>query len=112
MAPIVTGISPNQGAPEGNTGVTITGSGFTGATMVRFGSTPTNFVLVSDTQITARTPPGRGTVMVTVTAPTGTSTQSVPFTYTTVPAPVLTTLSPASGPTSGGNVVTLSGVGL
>ncbi|RXS70753.1 cell shape-determining protein [Streptomyces sp. TM32] len=112
MAPIVTGISPNQGAPEGNTGVTITGSGFTGATLVRFGSTPTNFVLVSDTQITARTPPGSGTVMVTVTAPTGTSTQNVLFTYTTVAAPVLTTLSPASGPTSGGTVVTLSGINL
>ncbi|MEV5482602.1 MULTISPECIES: IPT/TIG domain-containing protein [Streptomyces] len=108
----MTGVSPNQGAPEGNTAVTITGSGFTGATLVRFGPTPTNFVLVSDTQITARTPAGTGTVMVTVTAPTGTSTQNVLFTYTTVAAPVLTTLSPASGPTSGGNVVTISGSNL
>ncbi|WP_435244075.1 IPT/TIG domain-containing protein [Streptomyces sioyaensis] len=112
MAPVVTGVSPNQGAPGGNTDVTITGSGFTGATLVRFGPTPTNFVLVSDTQITARTPAGTGTVMVTVTAPTGTSTQNVFFTYTTVAAPVLTTLSPATGPTSGGTVVTLSGMNL
>ncbi|MEX2970767.1 IPT/TIG domain-containing protein [Streptomyces sp. C184] len=112
MAPVVTGVSPNQGAPEGNTAVTITGSGFTGATLVRFGPTPTNFVLVSDTQITARTPAGTGTVMVTVTAPTGTSTQNVFFTYSTVAAPVLTTLSPPSGPTSGGNVVTLQGMNL
>ncbi|PJJ05195.1 IPT/TIG domain-containing protein [Streptomyces sp. 2333.5] len=112
MAPVVTGVSPNQGAPEGNTAVTITGSGFTGATLVRFGPTPTNFVLVSDTQITARTPAGTGTVTVTVTAPTGTSTQNVLFTYTTVAAPVLTTLSPPSGPTSGGNVVTFNGMNL
>ncbi|MFF7231604.1 IPT/TIG domain-containing protein [Streptomyces sioyaensis] len=112
MVPVVTGVSPNQGAPEGNTAVTITGSGFTGATLVRFGPTPTNFVLVSDTQITARTPAGTGTVTVTVTAPTGTSTQNVLFTYTTVAAPVLTTLSPPSGPTSGGNVVTLNGINL
>ncbi|MFF9785189.1 IPT/TIG domain-containing protein, partial [Streptomyces nigrescens] len=110
MAPVVTSVSPAQGAPAGGTSVTITGSGFTGATMVRFGANGTTFVIVSDTQITAKTPAGAGTVQVTVTAPTGTSTQSVFFTYT--PAPVLTTLSPPSGPTAGGNVVTINGTNL
>ncbi|MGY5079222.1 IPT/TIG domain-containing protein, partial [Streptomyces nigrescens] len=110
MAPVVTSVSPTQGAPAGGTNVTITGSGFTGATMVRFGPNGTNFVIVSDTQITAKTPAGTGTVQVTVTAPTGTSTQNVFYTYT--PAPVLTTLSPTSGPTAGGNVVTVYGANL
>ncbi|WP_395369183.1 beta strand repeat-containing protein [Streptomyces tubercidicus] len=110
MAPVVTSVSPAQGAPAGGTNVTITGSGFTGATKVKFGPNGTNFILVSDTQITAKTPPGTGTVQVTVTAPTGTSTQSVFFTY--AQAPVLTSLSPTSGPTSGGNVVTLNGSNL
>ncbi|MGW8552679.1 IPT/TIG domain-containing protein [Streptomyces tubercidicus] len=110
MAPVVTSVSPAQGAPAGGTNVTITGSGFTGATKVKFGPNATNFILVSDTQITAKTPPGTGTVQVTVTAPTGTSTQNVFFTY--AQAPVLTTLSPTSGPTSGGNVVTLNGTNL
>ncbi|MFF7234615.1 IPT/TIG domain-containing protein [Streptomyces sioyaensis] len=112
MAPVVTSVSPNQGAPEGNTGVTITGSGFTGATLVKFGPNPTSFLLVSDTQITARTPAGTGTVTVTVTAPTGPSTQNVLFTYTSVAAPVLTALNPTSGPTAGGNTVIVSGVNL
>ncbi|MGX1761893.1 IPT/TIG domain-containing protein [Streptomyces lydicus] len=110
MAPVVTSVSPAQGAPAGGTNVTLTGSGFTGATMVRFGPNGTTFVIVSDTQITAKTPAGTGTVQVTVTAPTGTSTQNVFFTY--APAPVLTTLTPTSGPTAGGNVVTINGTGL
>ncbi|MGW9075825.1 IPT/TIG domain-containing protein, partial [Streptomyces kronopolitis] len=108
----MTSVSPNQGAPTGNTDVTITGSGFTGATLVKFGPNPTSFLLVSDTQITAKTPAGTGTVTVTVTAPTGTSTQIVLFTYTSVAAPVLTALTPTSGPAAGGNTVTLSGSNL
>ncbi|MFG2491173.1 IPT/TIG domain-containing protein [Streptomyces caniferus] len=110
MAPVVTSVSPAQGAPAGGTNVTLTGSGFTGATMVRFGPNGTTFVIVSDTQITAKTPAGTGPVQVTVTAPTGTSTQNVFFTYAA--APVLTALIPSSGPTAGGNVVTLNGTNL
>ncbi|MGW7753810.1 IPT/TIG domain-containing protein [Streptomyces violaceusniger] len=113
MAPVVTSVTPSQGNPSGGTPVTINGSGFTGATVVRFGSNlATNVVVVSSTQITARTPAGSGTVKVTVTGPTGTSTQNVFFLYTTVAAPVLTALSPASGPTSGGNTVTITGTNL
>ncbi|GAA3367061.1 hypothetical protein GCM10017744_077490 [Streptomyces antimycoticus] len=113
MAPVVTSVTPSQGNPSGGTPVTINGSGFTGATVVRFGSNlATNVVVVSSTQITARTPAGSGTVKVTVTGPTGTSTQNVFFTYTTVAAPVLTSLSPASGPTSGGNTITITGTNL
>ncbi|MFI9077569.1 IPT/TIG domain-containing protein, partial [Streptomyces sioyaensis] len=110
MAPVVTSISPAQGAPAGGTSVIITGSGFTGATLVKFGPKGTNFVIVSDTQITATTPAGTGTVQVTVTTPTGTSTQIVLFTYTSVPT--LSSLNPTSGPTSGGNTVTLNGTNL
>lgn len=113
MAPVVTSVTPSQGNPSGGTPVTINGSGFIGATVVRFGSNlATNVVVVSSTQITARTPAGSGTVKVTVTGPTGTSTQNVFFLYATVAAPVLTALSPASGPTSGGNTVTITGTNL
>ncbi|WP_158794953.1 beta strand repeat-containing protein [Streptomyces sp. NRRL S-337] len=112
MAPVVTSVNPAQGAPAGGTSVTITGSGFTGATQVRFGPNGTTFVIVSDTLITAKTPAGTGTVQVTVTAPTGTSNQNVLFTYTSASAPALGSLNPASGPTSGGNTVTLNGTNL
>lgn len=127
MAPVVTSVSPAQGAPAGGTSVTITGSGFTGATLVRFGPNGTDFVLVSDTRITAKPPAGTGTVKATVTTPTGTSAQNVLFTY--IPVPALSSLSPASdpasgdntlfggispasGPTSGGNTVTINGTNL
>ncbi|MFI1335991.1 IPT/TIG domain-containing protein [Streptomyces sp. NPDC020845] len=111
--PVVTGVNPAQGSPSGGTTVTITGTGLTGATQVRFGfSFATNVVVVNDTQITAKTPAGSGTVNVTVTTPNGTSTQTVPFTYTTTPAPVLSSLNPTSGPTTGTNTVTINGSNL
>ena len=112
MPPVVTSVSPAQGAPAGGTNVTITGSGFTGATAVKFGPNGINFVIVSDTKITAKTPAGTGTVQVTVTAPTGTSTQNVFFTYAVAPVPVIVGLSPSSGPVAGGNTVTISGSNL
>ncbi|WP_217547751.1 IPT/TIG domain-containing protein, partial [Streptomyces sp. GbtcB6] len=110
MAPLVTSVSPSQGNPAGGTAVTISGSGFTGAIAVRFGSRlATNVAVVSDTQITATTPAGTGTVGVTVTGPGGTSTQNVTFTYSVVPAPSITSLVPPSGPTAGGNSVLITG---
>ncbi|MFJ3233670.1 IPT/TIG domain-containing protein [Streptomyces sp. NPDC086787] len=106
--PVVSSVSPNQGPPLGGTSVTLTGT-----SLVRFGATPaTNVVVVSSTQITAKTPAGSGTVNVSVTTPGGTSTQTVPFTYTTVSVPTLTSLNPTAGPTAGGNTVTLNGTGL
>ncbi|HVB19720.1 MAG TPA: peptidoglycan-binding protein, partial [Candidatus Paceibacterota bacterium] len=73
-APIVTSVASSTGATAGGTIVTITGSGFTGATAVKFGTTAaTSFTVNSDTSITATSPAGIGAVDVTVTAPGGTS---------------------------------------
>ncbi|NQE67706.1 IPT/TIG domain-containing protein [Nocardia gamkensis] len=105
--PALNSIAPGQG-PTG-TSVTLTGSGLTGATAVTFGTTPaTSFTVDSDTQITAVAPAGTGIVAVTVTAPGGTS-NGIPFIYVVVPT--ITSIVPASGPTSGGNSVTISGTG-
>ena len=61
----------------GGTLVTITGSGFTGATAVDFGTIAGDGLdVVSDTTITADSPAGTGTVDVTVTTPSGTSATS------------------------------------
>ncbi|MFK4184523.1 beta strand repeat-containing protein [Streptomyces sparsogenes] len=108
-APVVSSVSPSSG-PAG-TAVVITGSGFTGATQVRFGTALSSFTVVSGTQINATVPTGSGTVQITVTTPNGTSTQNVTFTYATVTAPTLTSLNPTSGPTSGGNAVVITGTG-
>jgi trimeric autotransporter adhesin len=85
-APIVTGINPTSGAAGGGDAVAVTGTGFTGATSVLFGSVPgTNLTVVNDTQLTVTSPPPQasGTVDVTVTAPAGTSAPSAAgqFTY-------------------------------
>ncbi|WP_280343313.1 IPT/TIG domain-containing protein, partial [Nocardia abscessus] len=108
--PTITSISPTSGPTTGGTSVTITGTGFTGPTTVRFGSTATTFTMNSPTQITAIAPAGSaGTVQVTVTTAAGTS-NGVSYTY--LPVPSLTSVSPSQGSTSGGTTVTLTGSGL
>ncbi|MFF2148938.1 IPT/TIG domain-containing protein, partial [Kitasatospora sp. NPDC058190] len=85
MAPVISGINPNHGPAAGGTAVTISGSGFTGATSVKFGTVPvSSFTLVSDSQITTAAPAGSGSVAVTVTTPLGTS-NGVTFSYTVPP---------------------------
>ena len=82
--PAVSSISPSTGPAAGGTGVSITGSGFTGATGVRFGTKAASGVTVnSATSITATSPAGSGVVDVTVTTPGGTSPTSSAdhFTY-------------------------------
>ncbi len=73
--PAVTTLSPTTGPVAGGTSVTITGTAFTGATAVKFGSTAaTSFTVNSATAITAKAPAGSsGMVEVTVTTPYGTS---------------------------------------
>jgi hypothetical protein len=84
-APTLTSVVPNQGPTSGGTSVTLTGTGLTTATVVDFGSTAsTSFVIVSDSTVVAQTPPGTGTVQVTVTTTGGTSNGVA---YTSVAAP-------------------------
>ena len=89
-APTVTGVSPSSGAASGNTTVTITGTGFTGATAVAFGGLAAkSYTVNSDTQITATSPGGSGTVDIKVTGPNGTSvpTSNDHFTYVAASLP-------------------------
>ncbi|MET8765704.1 IPT/TIG domain-containing protein [Streptomyces sp. NPDC004658] len=113
MPPVVSSINPAQGPVSGGTTVIITGTGLTGATAVRFGSVnAASYTVTSSTQISAATPSGSvGPVPVTVISPSGTSNTTVTFTYTASP-PAVTGLSPSSGPTSGGTVVTVTGTNL
>jgi large repetitive protein len=74
-APAVTGLSPAGGSAAGGDSVTISGSGFTGASVVTFGGAPAaSFTVDSDSQITATSPQQAvGTVDVQVSTPAGTS---------------------------------------
>ena len=84
--PTVTAISPASGPMAGGTRVTVTGTKFTGATAVRFGTMAgTALTVNSSTKITVRSPAhAAGVVDVTVTTPGGTTAISTAnrFTYT------------------------------
>jgi len=113
-APVVVLVAPLTGPVSGGTAVTITGTGFAGATAVSFGGTAaTTFSVDSDTTISATTPPhAEGLVSVSVTTPGGTSTVPGLFTYLPLPSPPLVVLvTPPTGPTTGGTEVTITGTG-
>ncbi|TVL91538.1 IPT/TIG domain-containing protein [Streptomyces sp. SAJ15] len=102
-------ISPNQGSTGGGTTVTITGTNLGGALAVKFGSKLATITANTATSVTVISPSGTGVVDVTVVTLGGVS-NPLPFYY--VGAPFKSGLSDLSGPTAGGNTVTLTGVGL
>ena len=110
----MTAVSPNNGPAAGTNTVTVTGTGFTGATAVDFGaSNPgTSIDVLSATSLTVTAPSGTGTVDVTVTTPNGTSALNAPSDqYTYNAAPTVTAVNPNNGPAAGTNTVTVSGTG-
>lgn len=106
--PAIGDLSVSSGTVSGGTKVTITGSGFTGATKVEFGDRPADFDVVSDSRIEAVSPPGgRGDIDVSATA-NGATTLTVAadrFTYLLR----VTGISPGSG--AGGAQVHVLGIG-
>ncbi|MHB8571529.1 MAG: beta strand repeat-containing protein [Candidatus Dormibacteria bacterium] len=110
--PAVTGVSPPSGPANTSTTVTITGSGFTGATSVTFGSTVvTSPTVVSDTSITVSGPALPQQILdVRVNTPAGQSLAIPADRYTYGPA-YIAGFSPLGGPVAGGTVVTVTGTG-
>ncbi len=110
-APLVTSVSPTTGPTVGGTLVTITGTHLTGATAVMIGGAPvSSFTVHSNTAITATTPAGdAGAADVVVTTPYGNSGDSGTGDFTYVGGPVVTSVSPATGPLAGGTRVTVHG---
>ena len=108
----MTKLAPKAGPAAGGTSVTITGTGFTGASAVHFGATAaTSFTVNSGTSITAIAPAGTsGSVDVTVTGPGGTSATTSADLYKYKP-PTVTSVSPNTGPKAGGTSVTITGSG-
>jgi large repetitive protein len=111
--PTVSSVGPSSGPAAGGTDVTITGTGFTGATVVTFGGQAATFTVGSATGITATAPAGTGTVDVVVTTLGGASAMTAAdrYTYVAPPRPVVTSLSQSSGPAAGGTAVTITGSG-
>ncbi len=78
VAPTITSFSPTSGAVR--TGVTINGTGLTGATAVSFGGASATYTVDSDTKITATVPDDAETGPISVVTPGGSATSSSDFT--------------------------------
>lgn len=82
--PTIARLTPNNGAQTGGTVVHVHGTGFLAGSAVWFGATPATAVTVeSNATITAVSPPGTGSVGISVVGPTGASaaTPSDRFAY-------------------------------
>lgn len=110
--PVISALSPTTGQTTGGTTVTLTGSYFTDATAVTFdGIEGTNLIVLNDTTATVVSPAhAAGSVDVVITTPGGSMKLSHGYTYNA--SPTLSTITPISGPTSGGSGITISGTNL
>ena len=99
------------GSGGGRPLVTIDGSGFTAGSTVKFGTVAATGVtdVSARSEIQATAPAGAGIVDVTVTTSGETSTTSSNDQFSYVPS--VTSVSPNSGPSGGGTVVTIDGSG-
>ena len=106
--PFISSVAPGQGTIVGGTPITISGAYFTGATSVTIGGAPaTNMIVVSSTTITAVTPAhAAGSVSITITTPSRTSTFQNAFSYA---SSSILSIVPNTGVFGGGTQITISG---
>jgi hypothetical protein len=119
--PTISSVTPSTGPTSGGTTVTVRGSGLFGAgeLVVRFGGIEATSTRVIEygTEFEAVVPPhAAGTVDVdifeSIRTPPVIATLAGGFTYTApsqAAAPTITAVSPATGPTTGGTSVTITG---
>lgn len=110
-APTISAISPAVGASAGGTTVTVTGTNFLASATVSIGGTNCGSVSVTSattlTCVTGVHAAGTGTITVTNTdSQSGTGSS-----YLYQDAPTVTSVSPATSPTTGGQAITVTGTG-
>ncbi len=114
VPPAITSLSVHSGTTLGGTSIVIGGVGFTSVSAVLFGGAlASSFVVNSPTRITVVAPAhNTGTVGITIVtslgaSPTSTSSQ---FTFQTpIGLPTISTVSPGTATTSGGDAITITG---
>ncbi|WP_030832955.1 IPT/TIG domain-containing protein [Streptomyces hygroscopicus] len=83
--PTVTGFTPASGPASGGTAVTITGTGFGTTQSITFGGQAAPFTVISDTTVSAVSPPtadgAPGPATITVTNTAGSADAPTPFQY-------------------------------
>ena len=112
--PHVTGLDPAAGPLGGGNPVTINGSFLGNATLVAFGGVPASILSNTNNQLSVIAPPraAAGVVIVQVTTALGTSQFAGVANYTyTSGLPTVNSVTPNSGPASGGTTVVILGQG-
>lgn len=113
LAPSVSTVSPVSGSSLGGLTVSIAGSNFSASPSnprVKFGDQFAEVLIASETLIVATLPAhSPGVVAVTVTNP-DTLAGTLPSAFNYLAAPVLLSVSPDSGSTSGGERIELTGM--
>jgi hypothetical protein len=110
--PFVASIGSSSGPTAGGNTVTLSGVNLSTATAVNFGANSATPTVVNDGLISVTVPAGADAGSVSVTVTTAGGTDGPPDSYRYVDAPTIGTVSPASGPTAGGTVVSVTGTGL
>ena len=109
-APTLAAVSPTTATTSGGSTLTLTGTSFgaTGA-LVSVGNLNCPVTFQNHTLVACTLPAGVGqSLSVTLTA-AGQASNAKSFSYS---APIITSLSPASGPTQGGQIMTIFGTSL
>jgi hypothetical protein len=109
VAPVITAVSPTSGSGGGGTPVVMTGTDLSGTTSVMFGGASATITHETATTLSVVTPPGTGKVAVSATSSAGVGTLVPAFTYL---KPALVRLTPTTGPSVGGTLVTITGTNL
>ncbi|MBU6316952.1 MAG: IPT/TIG domain-containing protein, partial [Acidobacteria bacterium] len=111
--PSIAGVLPSAGPLAGGTSITLTGTNLFGAS-VTVGDVPASAVAVNaaGTSLTASSPASAtpGTRTIAITAVGGTASLANAFTY--VAPPIVTSVSPSSGPLTAGTIITITGTNL
>src|SRR5712691_2807221 len=110
--PTVTSITPLNGPSSGGTLVTITGTFHAGATAAIGGVALSGVTVTGDAILTGTTgahAPGAGNAVVVTNPDQLSGTCTCAYTYDPSPAPSVTSISPANGPSAGGTAVTITG---
>jgi hypothetical protein len=111
LLPTVTKVKPPKGDSTGGNAVTISGENLAHAVAVTFGETETKAITAdSPDSLTVTAPAGVGTVDIVVTTENGESKPSSHDHYT-YGKPLIASISPNHGPTTGATEVTITGSG-
>lgn len=109
--PTVTSLKPSGGPLKGGQIILVSGSGFTGATAVKFGAVAaTSFSVMSDTKLVAEVPDASAAAkeLVAVTTTAGTNTTGSSYDYG---APTIKSVSPGFADPDASKTITITGSG-